>query len=1320
MKNTFKRVLAGLIAFIMLAGMIPAGMVAASDFDTSVEVKAYIYVSDADASLYNRNAGQGDYGFHPSDFVTLLREMKAPSEGALTTLGELQGQKIADWFDGLVTRKPVEWRIWRVQYTVDINRVGRYKLVNADPTAYYIDGDDTFTDAMLKAFEKDKKSGTKLEEGGILIAEPFYDFQAVDHYTSYANSPDSARIESSWNGYFENVEYQWYRYGFAEGGKHPTDGFGAHLEGYPVVKDIDGNWEYAYLSNGQNEYGAKYVYDLYDSYDYFPVVVSALDGTVMKAVDSGAARALDEFHYEWGKDDYENRHHYIIKASVPFYFTVEQREKDIPALDSTTVYKIPIEGAVGEKFYPYESGLYGCFATAQDDGSVKEFESDPVLIYAKKPTKNTVKFDANGGSGTMPSITVGRKFTLPQNGFTAPEGKAFRCWEINGVEYKVGTELTSSDNMVVKPVWDDPYYTVIYNFSDGTKETVQFELDVPTELLSDASARVGYKFVGWSKNNYSSKIDFAPGESVTNIAAIGETINLYSMWEYVGSYYVYFRASNGTSEFKTQSITVGVETPLIENPFTYDGYVFDFWSTAMYGSGTRYTDKQAVKDLAAKNGSVNLYANWKKLPSFTVVFNANDGTGTTKTQTIAIDAETALAENTFARDNYRFIGWNTKADGTGTSYTNKESVLNLAAENAKVNLYAVWEQLYTVSFDANGGTGEMASVPNVKGDYVLPENGFTAPESTRFKCWSVNGAEKQVGDTITIADNTTVTAVWEQLYTVSFDANGGTGTMASVPNVKGDYVLPANEFTAPEGMRFKCWSVNDVEKAAGAKISINIDTAVKAVWEEIPVTFTISFIANGGTGTMSDITDFSGDYTLPENTFTAPEGKRFKGWDVNGTAMNVGDTITVTDDTDITAIWEDIPTHTITIVAGDGVGEKIEVTIDDTGKYTLPENSFTAPEGKRFKGWDVNGTAMNVGDTITVTDDTDITAIWEDIPKHTITIVAGDEIIEITIDDTGRFVLPQNVFKAPYGKRFKCWNVDGVEMAEGEAIIVTDDITVTAIWETDYDFYNKLYSSLVMLHNHKFTITVSSTEGGSITASGSNTVKYSKDITYSITPALGYEIKAVLVDGKDVGAVSEYTFKDVTKNHSIHAVFEAVDPYTDVRENDWFYEDVLYVSDLGLMMGTGDNKFSPDITTDRAMLVTILWRLEGSPVVDSSVEFTDVADGKWYSEAIDWASANGIVNGYGNGEFGPTDQITREQIAAILYRYAEYKKWTNDVSLQILAQYSYSKWAEKNVIWAESEGLFDDIGVDVSTLTEKASRAELAAYLHRFCKNIVK
>ena len=183
-----------------------------------------------------------------------------------------------------------------------------------------------------------------------------------------------------------------------------------------------------------------------------------------------------------------------------------------------------------------------------------------------------------------------------------------------------------------------------------------------------------------------------------------------------------------------------------------------------------------------------------------------------------------------------------------------------------------------------------------------------------------------------------------------------------------------------------------------------------------------------------------------------------------------------------------------------------------------------------------------------------------------------------------------------------------------------------------------------------------------------------------------------------------------------------VNPYSDVKPDDWFYEDVLYVTEKKLMNGNnvGGTLFDPDVVAVRAMIVTVLWRLEGSPSMTATVPFDDVPAGQWYTDAVNWASANGIVNGYGDGRFGPNDPITREQFMAILNRYAAYKGRTDSTALPMPAQYKYSDWAENNVIWAENNGLLNGLGVDISDMTVKASRAELAAYLHRFMKNIIK
>ena len=280
--------------------------------------------------------------------------------------------------------------------------------------------------------------------------------------------------------------------------------------------------------------------------------------------------------------------------------------------------------------------------------------------------------------------------------------------------------------------------------------------------------------------------------------------------------------------------------------------------------------------------------------------------------------------------------------------------------------------------------------------------------------------------------------------------------------------------------------------------------------------------------------------------------------------------------------------------------------------------------------------------------------------------------------------------------------------------------TITVDLQKDETALNN-WLLMLMLYNQEFEINASASEGGLITPAGITKVKFFENFTYIIIPAEGYEIADVLVDGKSVGAVSEYTFKHVEKKHSIVAVFTEKrweNPFSDVSADAWYYEDVKFVSSHGLMIGTStDGKmFSPNTPVNRAMLITILWRIEGCPNVENSTVFNDIPADEWYTNAVQWAAANGIVNGYGNGMFGPLDALTHEQIMAIFNRYADYKNWQVAVSGTIGESFKNSDWAESHVLWAEKIGMFEEIESDIGNLTEGADRAELAAYLRRFCE----
>jgi len=399
--------------------------------------------------------------------------------------------------------------------------------------------------------------------------------------------------------------------------------------------------------------------------------------------------------------------------------------------------------------------------------------------------------------------------------------------------------------------------------------------------------------------------------------------------------------------------------------------------------------------------------------------------------------------------------------------------------------YIVKPQEFKVSFNAGeNGTGTMEPVENVPyGEYTLPANGFNAPEGMQFKAWKVNGAEYDPGDPITVTADTEVIAVWKDIPTVFFAANGGDGTMNPVDVTGESYELPANGFTAPAGYQFYAWEVNGAEYAPGASITVTEDITVTAVWKDIPTVF---FAANGGEGTMNPVDVTGESYELPANGFFAPEGKQFSAWEVKGGEYAPGDSITVTEDTTVTAVWKPIRV-TVTFDAGEGEGKMDEVTLDYGDTYPLPENKFTAPAGKQFSAWEVNDDKLAVGYEIEVVENITVTAVWEPIPVEPEPSPSDDPTTspepsddptptptptaKITFNLNGgtsdiinktdycpigtRYTLPtEDMITPPQYLLLMGWGINGDEYQEkqpGEEIDIDGDVEIMALWMLDPD-----------------------------------------------------------------------------------------------------------------------------------------------------------------------------------------------------------------------------------------------------------------------------
>jgi hypothetical protein len=271
-----------------------------------------------------------------------------------------------------------------------------------------------------------------------------------------------------------------------------------------------------------------------------------------------------------------------------------------------------------------------------------------------------------------------------------------------------------------------------------------------------------------------------------------------------------------------------------------------------------------------------------------------------------------------------------------------------------------------------------------------------------------------------------------------------------------------------------------------------------------------------------------------------------------------------------------------------------------------------------------------------------------------------------------------------------------------------------------------------------YTITATAGEGGEIDPSGRVSVWEGGDKVFTIIPGKGYVTADVLVDGKSVGAVAEYGFEKVSKAHTIEVSFrQAVPgcapcpkdescpiwPYTDADAGEWYHDGVHYCIEKGLMLGYGHGKFGPGDPLSRGMAVQILYNEAGRPAAFGSSPFEDVPGEKCYVKAVAWASGNGLVNGFGDGSFRPDEPVTREQIAAILYRYTAYKG--GDVIARAdLGGFTdaarISGYAREPLAWAKARGLIN--GTDWGGIHPGgyATRAETAAILMRFCENVLK
>ena len=925
------------------------------------------------------------------------------------------------------------------------------------------------------------------------------------------------------------------------------------------------------------------------------------------------------------------------------------------------------------------NGTAAAVAVGEDTYTFAQPEENvTVTATFEKRNEHTVTFDANGGSEpedlpeevttAMPAKKVlhGSEYYLPECEFIAPEGKQFKAWQIDGTEYPVNAPVTVTADITVKALWEDAppahveYTITVKTGGNGTASASHAKAVVGTEITLTATPDKGYHLKEW-------QVESPTGLVITN--------NKFTMPDSNVEVKAIFEEDAPPAPTDPAKPNISVTGAYTYNGSVHTATVSGYDPATMDISGNTATDAgDYTVRVTSKTGK------WA------------DGSTDAVTAAWSIGKATQEAP----------IGLNgvapTTEGGSDGKITGVDATMEYRAES---------EITYTA---CTGIEIENLSAGNYFVRYAEDHNHFASPD-----------AEVTVGEGASLAD-----------CTITFNAGGGSGSMDSVTVKTGaNYILPACGFTAPTDQEFKAWEIGGTEYKVGDSYTVNGDIEIKALWKNrviTPTTYTVTVSNDGnGTGTAAPSTAAAG--TTITLTATPNPGYHLEEWQVFSGGVTIkDDKFTMPSaNVEVKAIFEKdappAPTEfTITVTSGgNGTASASPAKAAAGTEITL---TATPDKGYHFKEWQV------ISGGVTIKDDkftmpsanVEVKAIFEkDAPPAPteFTVIFDGNGGTPSVDSMT--TTNRKLTSLPSASRSGSYSFDGWYTEKSGGTKITTDtvlhanITVYAHW-TYIGGGGGSYNPPVTYYTLRFE-----TGGGSDIPSVREAYNAYIDLTKYVPTWRGHTFIGWYSERSLMNKVSGvYLTKDMTV-YALWRVDEnpgtGANPFTDVSEKDWFYGDVMFVYENGLMLGTSKTLFSPHGTATRGMMATILWRMEGSPAPKGKNSFTDVEAGKWYADAITWTAENGIFAGYGKDKFGPDDPITREQLAAIFYRYADYKGYDLTVKGNLDKFKDADKitdYAKTAMQWAVGNGLVKGKSGNLLDPQGTATRAEIAAMLHRF------
>ena len=1045
-----------------------------------------------------------------------------------------------------------------------------------------------------------------------------------------------------------------------------------------------------------------------------------------------------------------------------------EREKYTVAVDADGVATVTIEDAQSE--YPgdtlirftveaVEPNVLSALTVAVNGSVMQLAEANGVLSGSFVLTQNstitvhsgattyTVTYDKNGGDTptvdeTMTYVT-GQALTLHSGAGYTKDGCHIAGWDTasdgNGTRYKLGQVLTNDlSASTLYAVWEqdaDPkgyHYKIKYVANGG--EGADFEQDMYENVLStplyngDNFRKDHATLIGWAIAPNGGVIYSLNHRLAKPLGEAGQTVTLYAVWKADDTYTVRYDPNGGTGEvptdenlyYKDASVTVKFDPAP-----TREGYQFLGWAEEPDAQTPSYMGSESDHfEMGAEN--VTLYAVWQQNPgTYTVTYDANGGTGEVPTDYSAYAAGAEVRVQFTpepSRDNCSFLGWAETQTATDPTYTSSKPSFTMGKAN--VTLYAVWHQIqhYTITYYPNAdgvtgmpGNGGKTEDVNYFISLISPyRDGYT------FKGWSrtANGTvDFRGGESYTTNANLELYAVWERMsYEITSD-NGNVSTVmiTTQADANGKYsgdttiaftVAPDDPYTLDDLTVTVNGAVVQMAKdTAGNKLTgsfvIECDSAIAV--RVNAQTYTVSYDPNGGNAPAAAETKtyvVGVDMALHSGTGFTKADHHITGWntqaDGNGTGYRLAESVTdgFGSNTTLYAVWEPDSTdprgyhYTIQYNANGGTGAN---TTQDMYQNVSAQLYTAAQAGFSRSGYDLIGWSATPSGGKDYSLGATVSSPLASSAEQTVTLYAvwqaRETYVTVTLSD------PQNVNTTP-------------------------SITVR---------YGGLYGRLPVLSKDNYTFDGWYNESGRKVESTTRVTNSSPHTLYARWTKI---TSGGNTGGGGGGRPSRPTQIIVTGGYNTAYKTCPRDKtcpayrFKDLNLKLWYHDGIHFCMENGLMQGISDGLFTPDGVATRAQIVMILWRIEKNPYLGQA-GFSDVSANDWFAGAVNWASANGIVTGYTDGRFGPNDHVTREQLAAILYRYARYKGY--DVSVgedtNILSYedaLTVSDWAVSAMQWACGSGVIN--GTSESTLSPKdtATRAQIAAMIMRFLVDRIK